>query len=53
MRPKLNTKSKSQMPLSHEHVGSKILANTKCIPSPEQNYFLIFAMRYPVVEKLG
>ena len=29
MRPKLNLKSKSQMPLSHEHVGSKILAKIK------------------------
>ena len=29
MRPKLFSKSKSQMPLSHEHVGSKILANIK------------------------
>ena len=26
MRPKSNLKSKSQMSLSHEHVGSKILA---------------------------
>ena len=29
MRPKLNLKSKSQMPLSHEHVGSIILAKIK------------------------
>ena len=29
MRPKLNLKSKSQMPLSHEHVGSKILEKIK------------------------
>ena len=29
MRPKLNLMSKSQMPLSHEHVGSKILAKIK------------------------
>ena len=29
MRPKLNSKSKSQMPLSHEYVGSRILANIK------------------------
>ena len=29
MRPKLNLKSKSQMPLSNEHVGSKILAKIK------------------------
>ena len=31
------------MPLSHEHVGSKILT--------EQNYFALFAMRYPVTGK--
>ena len=36
------------MPLSHEHVGSKIQAKIRNISSPEQNYFLIFAMRYPV-----
>ena len=29
MRPKLNLKSKSQMPVPHEHVGSKILARIK------------------------
>ena len=29
MRPKLNLKIKSQMPLSHEHVGFKILAKIK------------------------
>ena len=29
MRPKLNLKSKSQMPLSHKHVGSKKLAKIK------------------------
>ena len=29
MRPKSNLKSKSQMLLSHEHVGSKILAKIK------------------------
>ena len=29
MRPKLNLKSKSQMPLSHKHVGSKILEKIK------------------------
>ena len=29
MRPKSNLKSKSQMSLSHEHVGSKILAKIK------------------------
>ena len=29
MRPKLNSMSKSQMPLSHKHVGSKILAKIK------------------------
>ena len=29
MRSKLNLKSKSQMPLSHEHVGSIILAKIK------------------------
>ena len=29
MRPKLNLKSKSQMTLSHEHVGSKIVAKIK------------------------
>ena len=26
----------------------KYQQKSKCIPSPEQNYFLIFAMRYPV-----
>ena len=31
------------MPLSHEHVGSRILT--------EQNYFALFAMRYPVTVK--
>ena len=39
------------MALSHEDVGFKILAKIKIylpIPSPEQNYFSIFAMRYPV-----
>ena len=36
------------MPLTHEHVGSKIVAKSKSISSPEQNYFSIFAMRYPV-----
>jgi hypothetical protein len=34
------------MSLSHEHVGSK--KQYLCICSPEQNYFLLFAMRYPV-----
>ena len=29
MRQKSNLKSKSQMPLSHEHVGSKILEKIK------------------------
>ena len=29
MRPKLNLKSKSQMPLSHEQVESKIFAKIK------------------------
>ena len=29
MRPKLNLKSKIQMSLSHEHVGSRILAKCK------------------------
>ena len=29
MRPKLNSESKSQMPLYHEHVGSKILEKNK------------------------
>ena len=29
MRPKLNLKRKSQMPLSHENVESKILAKIK------------------------
>ena len=33
--------------LSHEHVGPKISAKFK-ITSPEQNYFVHFAMRYPV-----
>ena len=37
------------MSLSHEQVGSKILAKIRIyICSPEQNCFLIFAMRYPV-----
>ena len=40
------------MVLSDEHVGSKTSAKTKSISSAEQNYFSIFAMRYPVHEKL-
>ena len=36
------------MALSHEHAGSKILAKSKSIASPEQNYFSFFAMRCPV-----
>ena len=39
------------MGLTNEHVGPKIVAKIKigiCIPSPEQNYFSFFAMRYPV-----
>ena len=35
------------MPLSHEHVGLKLSA--KSTPSPDQNYFAHFAMRYPVI----
>ena len=47
MRPKLNLKSKSQMPLSHEHVGSKILAKIK-IYILTRAEFAHFPMRYPV-----
>ena len=35
------------MALSHLHAGSKILANSEHIPSPEGNYFVHFDMRYP------
>ena len=35
MRPKLNLMSKSQMPLSHEHVGSKILEKIKILTRAE------------------
>ena len=37
------------MGLTNEHVGPKILAKIKTMSSPEQNYFLPFAMRYPVL----
>ena len=36
------------MSLSNEHVGSKIPAKAIPICSPEQKYFSLFAMRYPV-----
>ena len=36
------------MALSHEHLGSKISAKTKSILSAEPNYFVLFAMRYPL-----
>ena len=39
------------MTLSHEHVGWKLKHQTsKSISSAEPNYFVHFAMRYPVVE---
>ena len=37
------------MSLSNEHIGSKILAKSKSTSSLEQNYFLPYAMRYPVL----
>ena len=37
------------MSLSHEHVGPKISGKSKSMSSPEQNYFSLFAMRYPVI----
>ena len=40
------------MGLSHEHAGLKILAKSKSISSAEPNYFVHFAMRYPV-EQVG
>ena len=36
------------MGLTDEHVGPQILAKKKSMSLPEQNYFLLFAMRYPV-----
>ena len=39
--------NQSSMFPSHEHIGSKISAKIKIyVPSPEQNYFVHFAMRY-------
>ena len=40
------------MSLSHKHVGPKILGKSKSMSSPEQNYFSLFAMRYPVIPGL-
>jgi hypothetical protein len=40
------------MPLSHEHVRSKILAKIKTYMLTRADYFLIFAMRYPVYHQL-
>ena len=36
------------MPLSHEHIGSKILVKIKIYILTKTNYFLPYAMRYPV-----
>ena len=46
MRPKLNLKSKSQMPLSHERLGSKILEKIKMytLTRPE----LLFNLCYEI-----
>ena len=39
--------NQSSMFPSHQHIGSKISAKIKIyVPSPEQNYFVHFAMRY-------
>ena len=35
--------------VSQEHIEALILKKSKCISSPEQNYFSRFAMRYPVL----
>ena len=46
MRPKLNLKSKNQMPLSHENLGSKILEKIKMytLTRPE----LLFNLCYEI-----
>ena len=39
---------------SHENIGYKICTyqqKSNCLSSPEQNYFALFAMRYPVLGK--
>ena len=51
MRPKLNLKSKSQMPLSHKHVGSKILPKIKMYTLTRAK--LLFTLCYEIPCMLG